>query len=29
MLEMCREFGFTIGRHPEGAGLSLAILELA
>jgi acetyltransferase len=29
MLEMCREFGFTIGRHPEGAGLSLASLELA
>jgi acetyltransferase len=29
MLAMCREFGFTIGRHPEGAGLSLASLELA
>jgi hypothetical protein len=28
MLDMCREFGFTINRHPEGSGLSLASLEL-
>ena len=28
MVEMCREFGFRIARHPDGGGLLLATLEV-
>ncbi|APH74013.1 bifunctional acetate--CoA ligase family protein/GNAT family N-acetyltransferase [Aquibium oceanicum] len=28
MLDMCRDFGFTLDRHPQEAGVSLATLDL-
>ncbi len=28
MLDMCRQFGFVLKRHPDGAGLTLARLTL-
>lgn len=28
MLRMCREFGFTLSRHPDEPGLMLAALDL-